>query len=470
MLGNTATIGVEKPPSHWDLELPIAIVGGGACGLTAAIAASQAGADVFVFERSKTPSGSTAMSYGSICAAGTALQSRAGIEDDTAALAEDIVAAADGRTDPALAKLLAESSRIALDWFTEDLGLDFSIEKNWTGFGHRVPRLHSTPNRNGEELMAMLLDKAAAAGVTLVTDAHVTTLHQEDDDEILGISYNSPGGVLFVRTGAVILASSGYAANATLVSKHLPAMETATYYGAETHQGDALVWGQAIKAQCKDLGAYQALANLAIPHNIVVPHTLLVDGGFSVNVKGERFHNELVNISGQALIVIEQPDHFCWIIYDQAGHEKAASIFAEYRDGIAAKAYKTAETVDALATEIGVPSSALQKTFEAVRQSGLSDIPTSFSRTFGPDDMLRPPYFAVKVTGALFHTQGGLVIDHTARVKLQNGKVMRNLFAGGGAARSVSGPAEWGYLPGIGLSTAVSFGKIAGEQAARLVS
>jgi len=72
----------------------------------------------------------------------------------------------------------------------------------------------------------------------------------------------------------------------------------------------------------------------------------------------------------------------------------------------------------------------------------------------------------VKVTGALFHTQGGLCIDAAARVRKTDGSIIPNLFAGGGAIRSVSGPAEWGYLPGIGLSTAIGFGWRAGMEAA----
>ena len=46
---------------------------------------------------------------------------------------------------------------------------------------------------------------------------------------------------------------------------------------------------------------------------------------------------------------------------------------------------------------------------------------------------------------------------------------MPNLFAGGGAARGVSGPGCDGYMAGNGLLTATTFGRLAGEQAAALV-
>jgi len=71
------------------------------------------------------------------------------------------------------------------------------------------------------------------------------------------------------------------------------------------------------------------------------------------------------------------------------------------------------------------------------------------------------------VTGALFHTQGGLAVDETARVRRKAGGVFENLFAGGGAARGVSGSDCSGYIAGNGLLTATTLGKIAGREAAR---
>ena len=69
---------------------------------------------------------------------------------------------------------------------------------------------------------------------------------------------------------------------------------------------------------------------------------------------------------------------------------------------------------------------------------------------------------AVKVTGALFHTQGGLDIDaQMPRAARSDGTPLPNLLAAGGAARGVSGNAVWGYLSGNGLLSAVAGGAIA---------
>ena len=77
-----------------------------------------------------------------------------------------------------------------------------------------------------------------------------------------------------------------------------------------------------------------------------------------------------------------------------------------------------------------------------------------------------PPFHAVKVTGALFHTQGGLAIDGVGRVKRKDGKLFPNLFAAAGAASGVSGSTAAGYLSGNGLLTATVLGRLAGQAAA----
>ena len=90
---------------------------------------------------------------------------------------------------------------------------------------------------------------------------------------------------------------------------------------------------------------------------------------------------------------------------------------------------------------------------------------------FGDKAPLEPPFYTVRITGALFHTQGGLVIDSGARV-LRKGstETLPNLFTGGGAARGLTGPSCWGYTSGAGLMTATTLGRLGGEGAAALVS
>ena len=113
---------------------------------------------------------------------------------------------------------------------------------------------------------------------------------------------------------------------------------------------------------------------------------------------------------------------------------------------------------------------ALRAELDGIAAAAASGQPDRLGRSFAPDQVLVPPFRAVKVNGALFHTQGGLVIDHDARVLRTDGTLLPNLMAGGGAARGLSGDSNYGYLSGNGLLSATVFGRLAGITAARIAA
>ena len=117
-----------------------------------------------------------------------------------------------------------------------------------------------------------------------------------------------------------------------------------------------------------------------------------------------------------------------------------------------------------------LPAEPLARTFaevEALKQTSGTD---AFGRNFAGSPPLAAPYCGVRVTGALFHTQGGLAVDGSARVLRPDGTRLPNLFAAGGAAAGVSGTTAAGYLSGNGLLTAAVLGRIAGRSAAGLAT
>src|SRR5665647_1285422 len=77
-------------------ETPLLIVGAGAAGLCAALAAKEAGIDAIVIERDAVPAGSTALSAGLIPAAGTRFQRAKGIADSPQLFVADIQRKAKG--------------------------------------------------------------------------------------------------------------------------------------------------------------------------------------------------------------------------------------------------------------------------------------------------------------------------------------------------------------------------------------
>src|SRR5205085_4165387 len=96
--------------------------------------------------------------------------------------------------------------------------------------------------------------------------------------------------------------------------------------------------------------------------------------------------------------------------------------FEDFRNAAKAGALVIAASIDELASRIGVPAEALGE--EANVEPGAPD---RFGRVFGTK--LQAPFCAIRVTGALFHTQGGLAIDTQARVLDMKGRSFPNLFA-----------------------------------------
>jgi fumarate reductase flavoprotein subunit len=124
--------------------------------------------------------------------------------------------------------------------------------------------------------------------------------------------------------------------------------------------------------------------------------------------------------------------------------------------------------VNALAAACGLPADTLAATLADVARCASGEATDPYGRDFTTKAALAAPLYAVRVTGALFHTQGGLLVDGNARVLDASGAPLPNLFAGGGAACGVSGAHVWGYLSGNGLLAATTLGRLAGEAAAQV--
>ncbi|MEY8837986.1 FAD-binding protein, partial [Cribrihabitans sp. XS_ASV171] len=137
---------------------------------------------------------------------------------------------------------------------------------------------------------------------------------------------------------------------------------------------------------------------------------------------------------------------------------RVARQFEDFKRAEAVGAVRRSETIEGLAVALGLPPETLARTISEIPLGGTD----GFGRRFGPDG-LGPPYCGVRVTGALFHTQGGLCVNEHAQVLHEDGTAFQNLYAGGGAASGVSGRSDSGYLSGNGLLSAVVLGRIAGR-------
>jgi fumarate reductase flavoprotein subunit len=450
-------------------DIAVAIVGAGACGLTAALAAHELGAEVVVLERDAVPSGSTALSAGLIPAAGTRFQRARRIDDDPALFAADIMAKNLGRADPEQVALIAREGGPAIEWLADRHGLQLDLVEGFRYPGHSRLRMHGTPRRAGAELIDQLRAAVERADIPLITDAAVTTLFADDGRQVHGLAFRRPDGrEERLACRALVLACNGYGGARDLVATHIPEMAGALYFGHPGNQGDAIRWGAGLGARAADLGAYQGHGSVASPHGILITWAVIMEGGFQVNTGGHRFSDEAHGYSEQAVNVLAQPGAIAYSIFD-ARIAAVARQFEDFREAEAQGAIRQADSVAGLAALLDLDPDALAATFAAVDRAkdGAAD---PFGRNFAGVPRLVAPFHAVRVTGALFHTQGGLAVDREARVLDQAGRPLPNLFAGGGAARGISGDGVAGYLSGNGLASAVTLGRLAGTAAGRLVA
>lgn len=448
--------------------MPVVIIGAGACGLVAALAAHDAGAEVIVLERDSTAGGSTVMSGAMIPAPGSRWQKEAGIEDAPARLVQDMIAATDGEIDESIATTVAEAAAPCMEWLADAHQLPISSIDNWKGHGQSKARMVSVPSRTGEELHGALSAAAERAAIDIMTDALTTAIFHDGAGLVTGVRVERPDGSSdeFGCQG-LILASGGFGGNPDMIAGNISGFVDAPYFGHEGNVGDGIKWGEGLGAALRHMGAYQAHGGLATPHNIAITQDPMLAGGIQVNQNGDRFMNEVDEVSGQAQIVLAQPGGAVWSIYGEAQFEAGMKV-TRFREAKDAGAVQHAKDLEELATLTGLPVGKLGETIAATIQNTEGNLTDPFGRDFSVCPNLDAPFYAIRVTGAIYQTQGGLVVDKNARVLKEDNSALPNLFAGGGAACGLSGAGGTGYLPGNGLLMAVVLGRLAGISAAEL--
>ena len=461
---------VAAADENFNTHVPVLIVGAGAAGLCAALAVKEAGVDAVVVERDAVPLGSTALSAGLIPAAGTRFQRAKGIADSPLLFAADIQRRAKGEADPTVVEAIAQGAAPLVEWLAERHGLPFEVVDNFNYPGHSAMRMHGLPSRTGLELIDRLRNAAEANGIVILTRSIVERLLVDPDGRIRGADVVHRDGTReCIGCDVLILACNGFGGNPELVRRYIPEMADALYFGHPGNRGDAITWGDALGAQLSYLGAYQGHGSVATPHNILISWAVIMQGGIQINREGRRFCDETRGYSEQAAEILRQPGGVAWSVFDT----RIAAIarqFEDFRKAERAGAVLTAETIADLAKVMHVPTTIFAAEWnevESLKSAGSCD---RYGRQFLAEQSCEPPYHAVKVTGALFHTQGGLAVDPDGRVKRKDGTRFPNLYAAGGAAAGVSGSIAEGYLSGNGLLTATVLGQLAGKAAAKQTS
>lgn len=451
----------------WDVETDVAVVGGGACGLIASLAAAERGIEVLLLEKEKKVGGNTSLSQGMIPAAGTRFQKAAGIDDTPELMAEDIFKKNNYESDSEITFHLCRESKNLVEWLVDSVGIHLDIVTDFIYPGHSRYRIHAPSTRKGtqivNELRAIISNKE---NIMLVTQAPVKDLIVTENRSVLGLEVEIFGqGINRVRAKKVILACNGFGNNKEMLKKYIPEMADAFYFGHEGNTGEGILWGMELGAATQHMGAYQAHGSVAYPHATLLTWVVIVNGGFQVNKQGKRFSNEYTGYSDHAIEVLQQEDKITIEIFDERIYQSVLG-FEDFNQCIEMGAVKKAETIEGLAEMFQIPPGELRKTLDSYNRAAEGKGQDPMGRQ-NFQESLKPPYYGVRVTGALFHTQGGVKINKKGQVLKQDGLPIPNLYAGGGVAVGVSGTSVKGYSSANGLLAATVLGKIAGEEAAK---
>lgn len=369
-------------------------------------------------------------------------------------------------------------------------------------FDYGVQRLRAARGTTlylGNALVARLLKSALDLGVEIRTGVSVGGLEADVKGRVAAVRVHrgaGQAGVVGARSG-VVLATGGISHDIDLRSGFVP--DSAGALSATATHGSAICGARLARAVGAGLseptrdGAFWVPASVFIRADKsqgVYPHTVAdraKPGLIAVDANGERFVNEAVSYHEFVRAQLNNANTAipAWLICDSRflwkyglGKIKpfTRSVEADVRSGY----LKRGATLAELAKQIGVPAERFKSTVVAFNRDAARGEDPAFGRggniyqrSLGdadqrPNPCVAPleqaPYTAVAVRPADLGMSAGIVTDEKARVLAADGRPIDGLYACGNDMASVMEGAYPG--PGITLGPALTFGWLAGRQAA----
>lgn len=453
----------------------LVIVGHGAAGLSAALAAAEQARnrglpiDITVLEKSREDEagGNTRWSPSNM-----RLDSPDRIDPG---FAEDMLKVCGGQGDSDYFRTLADNATATIGWLLGH-GVEFVTPLYYLSAG--PARIQ--PVGGGSAVVAKLLEAAKRAAVKFAYDSPVSRLVMAAGDRVSGVEVRGRDGVTMRDADAVILGCGGFQGNPAMMRAHFGAggeiiklispgtrfdtgdgIRIATEHGADV-SGD---WNGMHIEPVDPRSRKSAAVVLVYPYGIVV------------DAEGRRFFDEgggLMHETWEALareIHFAKPRSIAYAILDSRlfdidGFERAIrSDVPPYRS----------ETLEGLAAQIRISAANLRQSVEAFNAAATGD-PARFdaARCDGlatADELKprksnwaraisRPPFLAYPLVGAIAYTFGGLATNARAEVLSEQGP-MPGLYAAGETTGHFYGTAP----NAVAVLRALVFGKIAGREA-----
>ncbi len=461
-----------------DKSVDVVVIGSGLAGLAAAIEAATAGAEVAVFEKMKITGGNTRISDGALAAPGNFLQRKAGVEDSPELFAADMVKAGLGLNHPELVRIVAENAAATIEWTRTELGVRYLDQVDRFG-GHAVARSVTTRSHSGVDIIKAQVARLAGLGIQVHTQCRFTGFVADVYGAIQGVrireGYRFPDAdsgtprTIGARR-AVVLATGGFANDPPFRAAQHPglkaSLQTTNHRGATAEGLIAalglqacpvhLSWIQLGPWGCADEKGYGKGGRFA--SYALFPAGILVDP-----VTGQRIVNEWGDRRERAEAMM-QTGHACVGVVDARGALKDAESLQYCLKSGKVRAF---DRLEDLAAAYEMPGPAFLETVAAYNRAIAAGQPDAFGKNLGPEAIAvtTPPYYAIRLYPKVHYTPGGVRIDPHARVIDLHGKPIPRLFAAGEVTGGVHGASRLGSCA---LTECLVFGRIAGQEAARL--
>ncbi len=476
-------------------EADVVIIGAGAAGAMAALAAHEQGASFVGLDQLAEFGGTAIVSGGGMQVAGSRMQEERGIEDSPERAFHDLV---DGNeeADPAWARFYYDHANEDLFEWLRSHGLEFgSISLNE---GDSVARRH-VPKGGGLGLMTRLRQVHEELGLLPNWRQSMTAkdlIWQKDGDDGSGkrfvgvVAEDEHGARHEFRGRCVIAATGGMAGSLPMVLKYSRTLAAAGKVlagggvGALGTGHELLVSHGATLTNIDNFVIYVFATpdyeDPKLERGLVVRG---IENNIWVNGAGKRFHNETLqgSVYGPPAVLAQRPPIY-WSILDHPMAEKIQVSDPRYRRGLDDVREKVWQLVHEspyiaqgsdpreLAENAGVDPQGFEATlgaWNALVASGAEADPVTGRSLQGLSPIVEPPFYALQFWPLARKNQGGVQTDLQCRVLDVTGAVIPGLYAAGElcgfAGGHISGTRS---LEGIMIGGSLFSGRVAGGWAA----
>lgn len=450
----------------------VLVVGAGIGGLTAALSARQAGAEVIIIDKMPMAGGTTNLAGGILVCVESELFADNRLESDsfeaTRAYWEQKMAHSgveSGYPDwERLDGVLAETGK-TVDWLVES-GIEFGAQP--------YPASSSYPmalaNGGGAGLINMLVKQCTDLGCTLMLNTRGTALVTDETGAIVGAVAETEDAVITFHAGSVILATGGISQNQELVEKYSPKLTRAGLIptSAVSHTGDGFLMALEVGAGTFDVFATPLFTTTVDPKLAALTDASAVTiyAQLGVNANGDRFGNEAISAGWDTMDytasdMIQDGNAPFWYIFDSSNEAVVAALEAGVESDVVAKG----ETIEELARDMHVYTKNLVASCEAYSSAVAAGQDEQFGKAaafLAPIE--KAPFYAVKFYPTTFGSAGGVTTTDKGQVTTPDGSVIAGLYAVGEMSNRYF--YNENYILAASLAMYSTMGHRAGAQAA----